>query len=369
MPNTSENQLPFLPDLCRLPVVLAVMAVTQLLVIIYVLSLNAMSHFDWERLSLLSLYAQWLSMLSIALLCNARKLINRLSTPGASLASFALVLLVVTITNAFAQWIYQGRSWSGWSSQWLLRDLLIVAVIAGIALRYLYVQHQWMREQNATDSARLDALHARIRPHFLFNSMNTIASLIRYAPAEAEEAVEDLAALMRASLSNREALVPWQQELAVCEAYLRIEQLRLGERLEVQWRMAEIPRDFVLPPLVLQPLLENAIYHGIEKIPGGGCIAVEAKRLPGQVQIEVRNTSPDAPADTASPERHNGIALHNIRARLASIYRSNSDGSNHSALRLQGEDGCFVARMLIPFAAGEQPATVLQGKEDSASAS
>ncbi|MBT8139607.1 MAG: histidine kinase [Gammaproteobacteria bacterium] len=347
MSETGDSNPPFMPDLCRLPVVLAVLAVTQLLVIVYVLSLNSMAHFDWERLSLLSLYAQWLSMLSIALLCNVRGAINRLPTAQAAGASFALVLLVVALTNAVAQWVYQGRSWSGWSVQWLLRDLFIVAVFAGIALRYMYVQQQWLREQGATDSARLDALHARIRPHFLFNSMNTIASLIRFAPSEAESAVEDLASLMRASLSERQSVVDWPHEQAICEAYLRIEQLRLGDRLQVNWCVQALPENFVLPPLVVQPLLENAIYHGIEKIPEGGCIDIDVCAGDDTVRIQIRNSAQLLVPDTDSAGRHNGIALRNIRARLASIYRG-KDGHNPAALTLVAEEKTFVVCLEIP---------------------
>ncbi|NNL56759.1 MAG: histidine kinase, partial [Pseudomonadales bacterium] len=201
MQQTLKDSHQLIPDLCRLPLVLGVLAITQLLVIIHVLSLAPLAHFNWELLSLLSIYAQWLSMLSLACLCNLRGAINRLALPLAASASFAIILVVAIVTNSLAQWIYQGRNWTGWSAQWLLRDLIIIAVIGGIALRYLYVQQQWLQEQKATHSARLDALHARIRPHFLFNSLNTVASLVRHAPQQAEEAVEDLAALMRANLS------------------------------------------------------------------------------------------------------------------------------------------------------------------------
>ncbi|NNC54931.1 MAG: histidine kinase, partial [Pseudomonadales bacterium] len=363
MNEPGDSNPPFMPDLCRLPVVLAVLAVTQLLVIVYVLSLNSMARFDWELLSLLSLYAQWLSMLSVALLCNARGMINRLPTARAAAASFALVLVVVALTNAVAQWIYAGRSWGGWSLQWLLRDLFIVAVLAGIAFRYMYVQQQWLREQGATDSARLDALHARIRPHFLFNSMNTIASLIRFAPAEAESAVEDLAALMRASLSERESVVDWPHEQAICEAYLRIEQLRLGERLRVNWCLQAMPDNVLLPPLVVQPLLENAIYHGIEKIPAGGSIDIDVRPHGELLRIKIQNsieppaaqspagqlpTSHSLASKPAAGGRHNGIALRNIRARLASIYKS-KDGHNPASLSLDAAQNSFVVCMDIPL--------------------
>ena len=352
-----EQPHPLIPDLCRLPVVLSILAVTQLLVIIYVLSLGALAQFNWELLSLLSLYSQWIGMLSLAGLCNLRNLINRLAMPQAILASFAVILLVVMATNGLAQWIYYGLSWDGWSAQWLFRDVLIIAVIAAIALRYLYIQQQWLLEQSATNSAKLDALHARIRPHFLFNSMNTIASLIRFAPTEAEKAVEDLAALMRATLSSRQLLGDWQQELEICQAYARIEQLRLGERLQLRWEVADVPSELMLPPLVLQPLLENAIYHGIEKLPEGGVVRVAAHRNHDVVLFTV--TNPRVPHELVGMHKnsessrqdaqHNGVALDNIRARLASLFRDSASGRNVSSLDLTQSEHEFIATLSIPL--------------------
>ena len=352
-----EQPHPLIPDLCRLPVVLSILAVTQLLVIIYVLSLGAMAQFDWELLSLLSLYAQWIGMLSLTGLCNLRYLINRLAMPHAILASFAIILLVVMTTNGLAQWVYYGLSWDGWSAQWLFRDMLIMAVIAAIALRYLYIQQQWLLEQSATNSAKLDALHARIRPHFLFNSMNTIASLIRFAPTEAEKAVEDLAALMRATLSSRQLLGDWQQELEICQAYARIEQLRMGERLQLRWEVADVPSELMLPPLVLQPLLENAIYHGIEKLPEGGVVRVAAHRNNDVVMFTV--TNPRVPHElvglhensesSRQDAQHNGLALDNIRARLASLFRDSASGRHLSSLDLTQSEHEFIATLSIPL--------------------
>ena len=314
-------------------------------------------------------------MLSIAALCNLRGYINRLTLPVAAVCSFAIILSIVVLTNALAQWIYHGRHWSGWSGRWLLRDFLIFSVLAGIALRYLYVQQQWLHEQSATHSARLDALHARIRPHFLFNSLNTIASLIRFAPAEAETAVEDLAALMRANLSSRHLFNEWQQELEICKAYERIEQLRLGERLRVDWQVDAMPGDLMVPPLVLQPLLENAIYHGIEKQPEGGVVVVAASLRDGVVHIEISNPllssavcnapelslslqGPDAKAsEQAVNGRHNGVALANIRARLASLYRDPVTGRDNSGLQFSERSNHFIARLSIPLAAAPNGAS------------
>lgn len=351
----------FLPDLCRLPVVFGVLAITQLLVIIYVLSLNHLAAFDWSKLSLISFYTQWISMLSIAGLCSLRKAINRLSLWVSAMTSFVWIIVVVFLVNTAAQWIYGSNSWNSWNSQWLWRDLFIYSVIAGIALRYLYIQQQWRYEQQATQNATLDALHARIRPHFLFNSMNTIASLIRYEPVQAEEAVEDLAALFRATLSDSRQITAWSEELAICQAYCRIEKLRLGDRLSVNWDLDNMPSDFKLPALILQPLLENAIYHGIEKRPEGGevCISVDmatdSSGFNEVVVLKVCNPIADHAAfnnfeaDSSQVSRHNGLALDNIRARLASLYRHPDSGNQLASLGYQKENQQYCAELRIPL--------------------
>lgn len=340
-----------LPDLCRLPVVFAVLAVCQLLVIIYVLSLTSIKAFNWELLSLLTLYAQWVCLLALAGLCQLRRWLNRQSIFVAYALSLMWILAVVAITNAAAQWLYSGQRWQ-WSSQWLMRDLMIAAVLAGVVLRYIFIQQNWLAEQRATQSAMLDALHARIRPHFLFNTMNTIASLIAYAPKDAERAVEDLAALLRATLSDGRQIVPWPQELAICEAYLRIEQLRLGERLQVSWQVDDVPANFQLPPLVLQPLIENAIYHGIEQHPDGGCINIEAFVDGAEVVLSIVNPVYPQAVDHAlgskTSSRHNGLALDNISARLASIYRNADTGEQLAHLEMAKSEGEFIARLSIP---------------------
>lgn len=318
----------YIPDLCRLPVVLAVLLLTQLLVVIYVLSQNSIAQFNWQQLSLLSLYNQWISMLSVAGLCFLRHRFNELPVPVATAGCLFWVALVVLLANTAAQWINRGQQWQHWSFLWLLRDEIIYQVLAGIALRYLYVLRLWRREQAATHSARLDALYARIRPHFLFNAMNTIASLIGYAPQQAEEAVEDLSALMRASLSDRGRLSDWQHELELTKAYCRIEQQRLGDRLVLNWSVDAVPREFKLPPLVLQPLLENAIYHGVENCESGGEVNVRAEIINSEhqrdVHIQIDNPCPESSGEAAGlvrkAHRHNGIALDNIRARLGSLY-------------------------------------------------
>ena len=164
----------------------------------------------------------------------------------------------------------------------------------------------------AITEARLQALQARIRPHFLFNSLNAVLSLVRSDPRRAERALENMADLFRALMSQANQLVPLDDEVALTRAYLELEQLRLGDRLQVVWHDRKMPADALIPPLVIQPLVENAVYHGIEPQPGGGEVSLNLYRSGDKVHIVVRNPV----AAEASRHKGNRIALANIRERL-----------------------------------------------------
>jgi len=379
----SSSMSPLLPNLGRLPVLLAILLITELLVILYVLSLSPLGTFDWQRLSLLSLYAQWISLLAMSGLSYWRSCINRQSPKVAGGIIFGWIIGVTLFSNIGAQWVYAAGKWASFSLAWLLRDIMIIGVIAALILRYLYMQQRWRAEQKASQAARIEALHARIRPHFLFNSMNTIASLISYAPAEAEKAVEDLAALFRASLSQNDVLVTWQQELDVCRAYLRIEQQRLGRRLMVDWQLDNEAECCQLPPLSVQPLIENAIYHGIENTLAGGTLLIRAQVNHDMLRIDVENPieysyktageAPNSPGDRPAPKSHNGIALDNIRARLAVIYpqteavspasvtagaAAQTTAQTTATLRLSESLHTFTATLILPINLPARASTV-----------
>jgi two-component system sensor histidine kinase AlgZ len=197
-----------------------------------------------------------------------------------------------------------------------VRNVWIGLIVSGLALRYFYVSHQWRRSIELRATARVHALQARIRPHFLFNSMNTIAALTRSNPPRAEEAVQDLADLFRATLSDKHDTITLAEELAVARTYQRMEQLRLGPRLAVEWKTDALPGDALVPHLMIQPLLENAIYHGIEPRAQGGTVTITGEVSAGLVTIVVRN-----PLDPSPGMREgNRLALANIRERLALMY-------------------------------------------------
>ena len=198
--------------------------------------------------------------------------------------------------------------------EFLGRNLAICAITSFITLRYFYLQYQLTRRIEAENQFRLQALQARIQPHFLFNSLNTIISLIRRQPRQAEEAVADLADLFRHTLSDTTTRVALTEELEITRRYLQIEQLRLGERLRVEWQIDTLPGDATLPSLTLQPLLENAIYHGIETLVEGGAIQCHGS-FDGKL-LRLTVTNPVAKNDKESLRPSLNMALDNISQRL-----------------------------------------------------
>jgi two-component system sensor histidine kinase AlgZ len=163
----------------------------------------------------------------------------------------------------------------------------------------------------AATTARLAELQSRIRPHFLFNTLNTAIALVRLDPARAETVLEDLSELFRVALTHGDAPVTLGEEVELAQRYLAIEQIRFGERLKVQWELDEEADDAKLPPLLLQPLVENAVKHGVEPSPIGGVIRVRSRVKRGHAIISVTNSLPAAPSQPG-----HGIALRNVRERL-----------------------------------------------------
>jgi len=191
----------------------------------------------------------------------------------------------------------------------------------------------------AITEARLQALQARIRPHFLFNSLNAVLSLVRSDPRRAEHALENMADLFRALMGNASQLAPLEDEVALTRAYLELEQLRLGDRLQVAWHINKMPADALIPPLVIQPLVENAVYHGIEPLPEGGEISLNLYRSADNVHIVVRN-----PIGTdASHHKGNRIALANIRERLLLHFDLDAQ------LKLEPMGAVYQVHIVIPY--------------------
>lgn len=335
----------FLPDLCGFTALFVVVVVSELVALIIVAGATGFGPGFFDELALLSLYTQWLGLSAAAALCLARRPLNGLDERAIAVLSYLLVLLVTWAVAELAWWVVNPLIGAGALTRLsrgdlILRTVLISGVVAALMLRYFYVQFHYRHRLASEAQARLQALQARIRPHFFFNCMNTIAALTRTEPALAERAVEDLADLFRASLTDAREPIAVSEEIAFVERYLGIERLRLGERLEVRWRLAPLPPSARLPLLSLQPIVENAIYHGIEPAPGGGVIEISARAGGGRFEIEVVN--PAVP-DTAGRHQGNRIALDNVRERLRAHF------GERAVMETRLADGYYRVRLSVPL--------------------
>lgn len=280
-------------------------------------------HTRWEDLGLISLYVQWCALSSCYVLCAVRPLLCRYRARMVAGASYLIVLLVVFAISEIAYWyVYPGAPQQLSHVSFVSHSTLITFVLTGPILRYFYVQHQWKMKVRSEAEARLQSLQSRIRPHFFFNSLNTIASLTKTNASQAESAVHDLADLFRASLRDARQFHSFRDELNLCERYLDIERLRLGDRLKIKWDVESIPKDSYVPPLLIQPLLENAIYHGIEPRKEGGLISVDGDKEKGMIRLIINNPVPVA-RDKNNQGNH--IAQQNIRDRLQTLFPGQGD--------------------------------------------
>ncbi len=337
----------YLPDFCAPGTVLVVLLVAELIAILLTLAAHTQPGTFLTELAKMSLYVLWLALLSTAVLCYARQWIEKLGPSRAFVICFLILLLLCL---ALAEAAYRLTAIFGASAiiddshtGFLLRTFAISAIVIALAMRYLYISSEWRRSIVLEAQARVSALQALIRPHFLFNSMNTIASLTRSDPARAEEAVEDLADLLRANLGGPKDRTSLKQELEIAAIYQRIEKLRLGDRLQVRWDIEDLPMRALIPSLTIQPLLENAIYHGIELLPDGGEVVVRGTKNDDELQIEVSN-----PVAASTQERRHGnkMALDNIRQRFELAY------GGRAAVSVDDARDRYSVRIAFPYDEG-----------------
>lgn len=343
-PDTDNDTL-FLPNLCGIRAVFFIVLIAELFAFFLALApMDIPATKRWQQLGLISLFVQWCALASCSILCLVRPYLTRYSNIKAGIISYVIILSVIGIISELTYlFIYKNSIVlypSDWHWQFLLRNLAIGAILTGPVLRYFYVQNQWRRNVRAETEARVQALQSRIRPHFLFNSMNTIASLTRSNPEKAETAVENLADLFRISLSDARKQVPLEEELELCHRYLDIEQLRLNDRLDVKWDL-DVPYDAQVPALLLQPILENAIYHGIESQPEGGSITISGKLNNKQIEFVVTNSLPDK--NSQQRQQGNQLAQSNVRERLAALY------AHRGKLDISENDGMYRVSLQLPY--------------------
>lgn len=338
MPVTNRQAETFIPDLCQVRAVFLLLITTELVAILFALVRSTGAWMDWDYLGLVSLFSQWTVLTSAALICMLRNRLRQLTTTATTVTILALVLLDVSFFSLLANQLVINGDSTDW--QQLSRNLLIAALVTLMVLRYFYLQHLWRIQKQAELQSRLSALQARIHPHFLFNSMNSIASLIESDPVRAEDAVLDLSELFRASLRTDDQWISLADELALCRRYLAIESLRLGPRLGQEWKLDPDTDNQALPPLTLQPLLENAIYHGIQPRPEGGTVLVESERRGDWVYILIRNR---LPPEQSPQHAGNRMALANIQARLQMVFE------DRAILKASRHEGWYTVTLRLPW--------------------
>ncbi len=354
-PESDKNAL-FLPNFCAIRTIFLVVMISQLFAFILVLlPIVPVSKNIWNNLSLVSLFVQWTGLSSCAIICLVRPKLVRLSHLKANLIIYALLLIMLAFISEGAYWLvypFTILDYPSWHITFIMRNLTVGAIIFAIVLRYFYVQHQWALKIKTESHARLEALQSRIRPHFLFNSLNTIASLTRIDPSRAETATEDLADLFRATLKDAHTRIAISTEFDLCQRYLNIEKLRMDDRLEVQWQVDDIPGDALIPPLTIQPIIENAIYHGVENNIDSSVINIFGSIINKKIKITISNPiSQDSNAQSQNKHKGNHMAMENIQQRLAVYY------GTHQSVTIEHDtdNKQYLVHIQFPYINSEEP--------------
>ena len=319
-------------DACHVGVVLRAVLFVEIVLGVGVL-FDTATPGEWlARLALLTGGALPATLLWLVVACSLKRWLQRLPEPsqylagvtlGAASGLYACAMLTLVGMAAQPPWLASAASGA------LLSALLVAALILRARGR-----------TPAATTARLAELQSRIRPHFLFNTLNSAIALVRAEPARAEALLEDLSDLFRQALTEPGESVTLAEEITLAQRYLAIEQVRFGDRLVVHWDLDERASTARLPPLLLQPLLENAVRHGVEPSAQGGEVQVTTALRAGRVIVTITNTLP--PADAASSHPGHGIALANVRARLALLHDVESD------FRSGPSHGRYEVRLTLP---------------------
>jgi two-component system sensor histidine kinase AlgZ len=321
-----------LPDFRNLGVVLRILLAVNLFAALTVLArTDDARRLGGELLLMAARVELPLFCVLLALFLVAPWLTRQRLAPADALVVTLVVVIVLALWPLLADASDNLGRWLMWT-------------LAATALTLVYFDYRARRYSPALTEARLLALTARIRPHFLFNSLNAVLGVIRSDPRRAERALEELADLFRVFMRDNRELAPLAEEIALCERYVGVEQLRLGDKLRVRWEIADwppdsLPESILTPPLLLQPLVENAIYHGVESSTDGGEVVVRLAVRHGKLTLEVDN-----PTVETSPHRNgNKMALDNIRERLMLYYDLEAE------LITSSGDGRYRVRVALPL--------------------
>jgi len=335
-PASPDSSLPPLDALWQAPVIIWVLLAGEGLAIILALA-PGQTGSPWVYFGLTSLMVQWVFLSTLGAMYLARRRLARLS-PNLIANIALLILIVVSILVCSAAWLVLRDLWSLDNSQLPRIFLRFVGITLTFGLLGLAAfQNHWRARQLAlrAKQAELDALQARIHPHFLFNTLNTGAALVHQQPEKTEQLLLDLADLFRAALTNSRR-TPLREEVELARRYAGIEQLRFGARMQVEWAVPETLPDLEVPILSIQPLVENAIHHGVEPSPGTCTLRIAIQPEGGGVRITVSNDLPPTPA-TAHRGHH--VGLQALRARVQAM---GGDVENEEV------DGRYLATLVIP---------------------
>ncbi|MGQ3058613.1 MAG: sensor histidine kinase [Nevskia sp.] len=342
---TSQSSL--IPEFCRAPALLTLAYVMELIAVLLTLASYASGEAALKQLLVLSLYLHAIGLCCAGALCGVRRGLPP-ARDGVLFFVCWMVIALVTFAVSFTAWLIDRRFALGFvpgDGPWpfVLRNLVMAGIVA-LLLRYLWERHQWQEESRAEADGRYLALQARIRPHFLFNALNSLAELIPSKPEVAEEMVIDLSDLFRVSLDSRQRLIPLREEIEIVKIYMRIEEIRLGDKLLVNWEIPDAVLDAQVPRLTVQPLVENGVLHGVSRLRARGMLHVIARREGAFLVVDVENPIPpeDAPKRAGT-----GTAIGNIAQRIKLIY-------GERAKLILGEDRdefgpLFRARLRLPF--------------------
>lgn len=329
-----------LDALWQAPAIISVVLVGECLALVLALAPGA-SGDRWVYFGLASLMIQWIVLLTLGCLWLMRDRLGRLSAQRVAWLALAL-LMVTTWLVGGATWALLHDSWPMDRRDWQDFALRLSAIALAVGLLGLAAfQNHWQARRLAirAKQSELEALQARIRPHFLFNTLNTGAALVHARPADAEHLLLDLADLFRAALSGPRD-IPIADELSLARRYLEIEALRFGDRLHVTWQLPEPMPEVVVPALSIQPLVENAIRHGIEPCPAGGRIDIDVRVENGALVVAIGN---DLPGPGGRPTTGHKVGQSSARERISAL----SNGRGRLDTRI--EDGRYLAVVTLPL--------------------
>lgn len=333
MPKPDDADYPDrLPDFCNLGIMLRILLGVEALVWTTAWLQTTSFKEMWHLFVGYSVVVQASLLLTLVTLCLFKRPLQNLSYRWGIVASTALAVFATALVMNGMDYLFTdshlGITW---------REVINTIVISAVLHGYFNLRGRALSP--ALSEARLQALQARIRPHFLFNSLNAVLSLMRSEPQRAERALENLAELFRVMMADNRQLSSLKREVEISRQYLELEGLRLGERLHVVWHIDKAPGNALLPPLLLQPLLENAVYHGIEPATEPGEISVNIYRNDGQLHMIIRNPYQQ------NSVRHSGnkMALSNIKSRLMLHF------DVEASLRTQITESYYQVHISMPY--------------------